>query len=72
MSASEDRALMGAPEAAREALAAKAREWRDLRQPIMATPKELKARDAREHQVRFELANAVLLWLWHEENPPSK
>lgn len=64
-----DRTVMGTPEAAHEALVAKAREWRELRQPLMATSAVLKKRDAREHDVRFQLANAALLWLWHEENP---
>ena len=63
-----DREIMGTPERAYAALMEKAREWRKLRQPMMATAKELRERDKREHQVRFELANAALLWLWHEEN----
>jgi hypothetical protein len=67
----EDRAIMGTPEAARDALAAKAREWRELRQPLMATSSEHKRNEGREHQVRFELASAALHWLWHEENPPD-
>ena len=64
----DDAAMMGTPEAARDALMTKAREWREIRQPTMATRKELNARDRREHQVRFELANVALLWLWHEEH----
>lgn len=64
-----DRTVMGTPEAAKAALIEKAREWRLLRQPQIATRAEIKRNDMREHQVRFELANAVLLWLWHEENP---
>jgi|HubBroStandDraft_2_1064218.scaffolds.fasta_scaffold2434461_1 hypothetical protein len=64
-----DRHVMGSPEGAHEALVAKAREWRALRQPQIATSAELKRNDVRESQVRFELANAALLWLWHEEHP---
>ena len=64
-----DRAVMGTPEAAREAMIAKAREWRSLRQPQIATSTEIKRNNVRESQVRFELANAALHWLWHEEHP---
>ena len=64
----EDRRIMGTAEDAQAALILKAREWRELRQPIMATAKELWARDRQEHQVRFELANAAVLWLWHQEH----
>ena len=69
MTATEDRQYMGTPAEAAEALIAKAREWRETRQPFMGTRKQHRDRDAREHQVRFELANAALLWLWHQENP---
>lgn len=64
----EDRKIMGTREDAKAALILKAQEWRELRQPIMATGKELRARDQRERQVRFELANAALHWLWHQEH----
>ena len=63
---------MGSAEDAQAALIAKARKWRELYQPFMGTAKELRKRDAEEHQVRFELANAALLWLWHQENVPRK
>ena len=64
----EDRRIMGTAEDAQAALILKAQEWRELRQPIMATAKKLRDRDWEEHQVRFELANAAVLWLWHREN----
>jgi hypothetical protein len=63
-----EKEIMGNAEEARSALLAKAREWCELRQPMMATAKELRERDQREHQVRFELANAAALWAWHEEH----
>lgn len=66
---SVDRSVMGTPEAAKEALIEKARAWRETRQPSMDTAAGHKAREAAEHETRFQLANAALLWLWHEENP---
>jgi hypothetical protein len=65
----DDRSYMGTAAAARDALLEKARNWRRLRQPMMGTRSELRAADAEEHEARFQLANAALLWLWHEENP---
>jgi hypothetical protein len=65
----EDRAVMGTPEAAKEALFAKVREYRECRQPRMAPAAEHRRIEKREHQVRFELAEAAMLFLWHEENP---
>ncbi len=58
---------MGTPEEARQALIEKARAWRALRQPRMATPAEHRKEEAREREARFQLANAAVLWLWHEE-----
>ncbi|RUV65809.1 hypothetical protein EOA64_00235 [Mesorhizobium sp. M1A.F.Ca.IN.022.02.1.1] len=63
-----DRGLMGTPEAARLALVAKAQAWRELRQPLIATRAEHKRIEQQEHEARFQLANAALLWLWHEED----
>lgn len=65
----EDRRIMGTSEAARLALAEKAREWREVRQPSIATRAQHRDTERREHQVRFELANLALHWLWHEEHP---
>ncbi len=65
----EVRALMGTADAARDALIAKAREWRELRQPLIAPHKVHRDKELRERQVRFELANVALHWLWHQENP---
>jgi hypothetical protein len=65
----EDRAIMGTPAASKDALVAKLREWRELRQPLIAQAKEHKDREQLERQLRFEIANAGLHWLWHEENP---
>lgn len=62
--------MMGTRDEAYAALIAKARKWRELRQPIIADRRELREIDREERQVRFELANAALLWLWHEENTP--
>jgi hypothetical protein len=62
---------MGAAEEARTALIEAAREWRKYRQPIMAPAKELRRREALEREAGFRLANAALLWLWHEENAPA-
>lgn len=67
--AENDRAVMGTPEAAKAALIDKARQWRELRQPRMDTASGHRKIEAREHECRFQLANAALLWLWHEENP---
>jgi hypothetical protein len=64
-----DREFMGTPEAAKADLIVKAKAWRELRQPSMATPREHRKRDAADAEARFQLANAALLWLWHEENP---
>ena len=67
----EDRKYMGMPEDAKASLIEKARAWRELRQPLIATAKEHKKREAAEREAKFVLANAALLWLWHEENPVS-
>jgi len=72
MATAEDRQYMGTAHDAAEALKAKAREWRDVRQPLIATPGVHRAREVRDHQLRFEIANAVLLWLWHQENPETE
>lgn len=69
MGAIEDRQFMGSPADATADLIAKAREWRQLRQPVMADRKTREKLDLSERKVRFELANAALLWLWHQENP---
>jgi hypothetical protein len=66
---SDDRSVMGTPEAAKEALICHARAWREIRQPSMDTRAGHNARDVNEREIRFQLANAALLWLWHEENP---
>jgi hypothetical protein len=68
----EDRKLMGSREDAETALIAKLREWRELRQPLMAMPSVHRDRERRENQLRFEICNAGLHWLWHLENqaPP--
>lgn len=58
---------MGTPEQARQALITKAAEWRAFRQPIIGTAAALRKRDIGEREARFQLANAALLWLWHEE-----
>lgn len=60
---------MGDPADARAALIEKSRAWRQLRQPSMDTAAGHRKTEAREHEARFQLANAALLWLWHEENP---
>lgn len=65
----DDRAIMGTPEEAKAALLEKAREWRTLRQPMIATGPDLRRNEVAERECRFQLANAALLWLWHEENP---
>lgn len=65
----DDRRYMGSPEDAKSALMDKAREWKELRQPLIASATEQRKRTVRDQQVRFELANAALLWLWHEEHP---
>lgn len=66
---SVDRNVMGTAQDAREKLAALAAEYRLCRQPYMATAKEHKQREAMERETRLRLADAALLWLWHEENP---
>lgn len=67
----EDRAIMGTPEAAKAALIEKSREWRRLRQPSMDTAAGHRKTEILEREARFQLANAALLWLWHEEHPKS-
>jgi hypothetical protein len=69
MTIEDDRQYMGTPEAAKAALIEKSRAWRQLRQPSMATAAGHRKTQAKEHEVRFQLANAALLWLWHEEHP---
>ena len=68
MTIAADGTDMGTMQEATLVLANKAREWRMLRQPVMATAKELKDLDRRDHQLRFEICNAALHWLWHLEN----
>ena len=63
-----DREIMGTPEAAKAALLKLTREWRDLRQPLVGSGAAQKRRELLDREVRFQLANAALLWLWHEEN----
>lgn len=65
----EDRRIMGSTEAAKLALIDRTKEWRALRQPVMANRAALNEIDAKEREARFQLANAAALWLWHEENP---
>ena len=62
---------MGTAEAAKIALLEAARVWRAFRQPRIATRAEHRRQDALEAEAQFRLANAAVLWLWHEENPPS-
>ncbi len=64
-----DRQYMGTAADAKAGLIEKATAWRKTRQPSMATAAEHRSADNLEHQIRFELANAAMLWLWHEENP---
>lgn len=70
--AAEDRRFMGTSEGAEAALLAKLREWRELRQPSMDTAKGHRDRERRENQLRFEICNAGLHWLWHAENQEAK
>lgn len=69
MTIEDDRKYMGTPEAARAALVEKSRAWRELRQPSMDTRAGHRKAEAKEHEARFQLANAALHWLWHEEHP---
>jgi hypothetical protein len=39
--------------------------WHQLRQPLIAPPKEHRKRDILEHEARFQLANAASLLAWH-------
>lgn len=66
---SEDRQYMGTAADAKSALIEKAKAWRETRQPSMDTAAGHRERDSVEREQRFQLANAALLWLWHEENP---
>lgn len=68
-STAEDASCMGTPEEARQALIDMGRRWRELRQPLIASAAQHKKRDAMEREARFQLANAALHWLWHEEQP---
>ena len=67
MSEQDDRQYMGTAEEAYAALVAAAKAWREYRKPLIATRAEHKKQDALERDARFSLANAALLWLWHEE-----
>lgn len=58
---------MGTHEQARLALFTKAAAWRAFRQPIIGTAARIRENDIAEREARFQLANAALLWLWHEE-----
>lgn len=64
-----DREIMGTVEDAKATLIAATREWRELRQPLIASAKEHRQREAQEQEALFRLGNAAMLWLWHEENP---
>jgi hypothetical protein len=64
-----DRSIMGTQQDAKADLIAKTKAWRELRQPSMDTAAGHRKTEAAEHEVRFQLANAALHWLWHEENP---
>jgi PAS domain-containing protein len=65
----EDRKYMGTKNEAEAKLIAASRAWRETRQPMMGTRADLNANDVAERELRFCLANAALLWLWHQENP---
>jgi hypothetical protein len=65
----DDRKIMGSPADAKQALINLARKWRTERQPTIGTRTELRNLENRERETRFQLANAALLWLWHEEHP---
>lgn len=67
----EDRKYMGTPEEAKTALILKAHAWRELRQPRIDTAAGHRRIEAREREAQFQLANATLLWLWHEEHPAA-
>lgn len=64
-----DRQYMGTPEDAKADLITKTVAWRAFRQPTMATAAQHRKNEAAEREAGFRLANAALLWLWHEENP---
>jgi len=65
----EDRKLIGTPEDAEAKLIDLSRRWRKMRQPMMGTAKEIRSAESLEREIRFQLANAALGWLWHQENP---
>ncbi len=69
-STAEIPAYMGTQEDALRDLLNKIRIWRGLRQPYMAPAREQRKREAAEHEARFQLANAAVLWLWHMEQSP--
>ena len=58
---------MGTPEEARAELMERTRDYRSFRQPLMAPASVHKEREAQEREACFRLAQAALLWLWHEE-----
>ena len=65
----DDRKFMGTADEAKAALIERAKAWRELIQPLIAEAAEHKKRDILEREAKSRLANAALLWLWHEENP---
>ena len=45
--------------------------WIETRQPLMANAAAHKKRDALEHEMRFQLANAALHLAWHMRHPAA-
>ena len=60
--------FMGSRAEAREKLVEKARAYRGFQGAYVGTAADMRRRDRLEHEARNQLANAALLWLWHEES----
>jgi hypothetical protein len=62
---SDDLSFMGTYEEAQTKFLSAVDAWTELRRPVIGTRATLKKIDAREHEARFQLANAAALMAWH-------
>lgn len=60
---------MGTREEAESRFLAACDAWIATRHPLMANAAAHKKRDAQEHEMRFQLANAAIHLAWHMRDP---
>ncbi len=65
----ETRRIMGSPDDAKAKLIAAGKLFRSLQGPFIASRAEHDKRELLAREAKTRLAEAALLWLWHEENP---